>query len=122
MLIDYLDTVKFWWRSVQLLSCVELFVTPWTAAWQGSLSITNSGSLLKLMPIRLVILSNHLILHHCLLILPSIIHSIRVFLPSIHRSPVAYWAPTNLGSSSFNGISFCLFILFMGFSSGVSLG
>ena len=47
--------------SVQLLSCVWLFVTPWTAAWQASLSITNSWSLLRLMSIELVMPSNHLI-------------------------------------------------------------
>ena len=65
--------------AVQLLSCVRLFVTPWTAARQASLSITNSWSLLKLMPIKLVMPSNHLILCHPLLFLPSIFPSIRVF-------------------------------------------
>ena len=65
--------------SVQSLSCVRLFVTPWTAARQASLSITNSWSLLKLMPIKLVMPSNHLILCHPLLFLPSIFPSIRVF-------------------------------------------
>ena len=57
---------------VQLLSRVQLFVTPWTAARQASLSITNSRSLLKLMSIESVIPSNHLILCHPLLFLPSI--------------------------------------------------
>ena len=65
--------------SVQSLSCVWLFVTPWTAAHQASLSITNSGSLLKLMSIQSVMLSNHLILCHPLLIPPSIFPNIRVF-------------------------------------------
>ena len=65
--------------SVQLLSCVQLFVTPWTAACQASLSITNSWSLLKLMSIELVMPSNHLILCRPLLILPSIFPSIRAF-------------------------------------------
>ena len=65
--------------SVQSLSRVRLFVTPWTAAHQASLSITNSQSLLKLMPIELVMPSNHLILYHPLLLLPSIFPSIRVF-------------------------------------------
>ena len=65
--------------SVQLLSRVRLFVTPWTAAHQASLSITNSGSLLKLMSIQSVMLSNHLILCHPLLIPPSIFPNIRVF-------------------------------------------
>ena len=64
--------------SVQLLSRVWLFVTPWTAACQASLSITNSQSLLKLMSIESVMPSNHLILCHPLL-LPSIFPSIRVF-------------------------------------------
>ena len=63
---------------VQSLSCVLLFVTPWTAARQASLSITNSWSLLKLMSIMAVMPSNHLILCHPLL-LPSIFPSIRVF-------------------------------------------
>ena len=64
---------------VQLLSCVQLFVTPRTAARQASLSITNSWSLLKLMSIASVMPSNHLILCHPLLLLPSIFPSIRVF-------------------------------------------
>ena len=64
---------------VQSLCCVWLFVTPWTAACQASLSISNSQSLLKLMSIELVMPSNHLILCHPLLLLPSIFHSIRVF-------------------------------------------
>ena len=65
--------------SIQSLSCVRLFVTPCTAARQASLSITNFWSLLKLMPIDLVMPSNHLILCHPLLLLPSILPSIRVF-------------------------------------------
>ena len=65
--------------SVQLLSYVPLFVTSWTAACQSSLSITNSQSLLKLMAIELVMPSNHLILCHPLLLLPSIFPSMRVF-------------------------------------------
>ena len=64
---------------VHLLSCVLLFVTPWTASHQASLSTTNSWSLLKLMSIRLVMPSNHLIFCHPLLFLPSIFPSIRVF-------------------------------------------
>ena len=65
--------------SVEFLSRVRLFVTPWTAARQASLSITNSRSLLKLMSIELVKPSNHLILCHPLLLPPSIFPSIRVF-------------------------------------------
>ena len=73
--------VLFWRAgscSVQLHSRVRLFATPWTAARQASLSITNSQSLPKLMSIELVMPSNHLILCH-LLLLPSIFPSIRVF-------------------------------------------
>ena len=64
--------------SVQSLSHVQLFVTPWTAARKSSLSIINSQSLLKLISIELVMPSNHLILC-CPLLLPSIFPSIRVF-------------------------------------------
>ena len=63
---------------VQWLSHVQFFVTPWTVAWQASLSFTISQSLLEFMPIESVILSNHLILC-CPLLLPSIFPSIRVF-------------------------------------------
>ena len=65
--------------SGQLLSHVRLFVTPWTAGCQASLSITNFWSLLKLMSIESVMPSNHLILCCLLLLLPSIFPSIRVF-------------------------------------------
>ena len=64
---------------VQSLHCVQVFATPWTAAHQASLSITNSWNLLKLMSIELVIPSNHLILCHPLLLLPSIFPSISLF-------------------------------------------
>ena len=64
---------------VQLLSHVQLFATPWTAACQTSLSFTNSQSFLKFMSIESVMLSNHLILCHPLLILPSIFPNNRVF-------------------------------------------
>ena len=72
-----LTSVQF--SLVLFLSRVQLFVTPWTAALQASLSITNSWSLLKLMSIESVMPSNHLILCHPLLLLPSIFPSIRVF-------------------------------------------
>ena len=65
--------------SVQLLSHVRLFVSPWTVAHQASLSIPNSQSLAKLMSIELVMPSNHLILCCPLLLLPSIFPSIRIF-------------------------------------------
>ena len=64
---------------VQSLSRVWLFVTPWTTACQASLSITNSRSLLKLMPIESMMPSSHLILCRPLLLLPPILPSIRVF-------------------------------------------
>ena len=63
---------------VQLLNHVQLFVTPWTAAHQVSLFFTISQSMLILMPLESVIPSNHLILCHLLLLLPSIFPSIRV--------------------------------------------
>ena len=68
-----------WISSVQSLSCIRLFVTPWTAACQASLSIANSQSLLKFMSIESVMPSNHLILCCCLILLPSVFPSIRVF-------------------------------------------
>ena len=71
-----LDSIPFSW--VQPLSRVQLFATPWTAARQASLSITNSWSLLKLMSIKLTMPSNHLILCCPLLLLPSIFSSISV--------------------------------------------
>ena len=64
---------------IQLLSCVQLFVIPWTAACQASLSITNSQSLLKLMSIESVMSSNNLIFCPHLLLRPSIFPSIRIF-------------------------------------------
>ena len=79
---------------VQLLSCVLLFATPWTAAHQASLSFTISRSLLKLMSIDSVMPFNHLILcHHPLLCLPSIFPSIRVFSESaLHIRWPTYWS------------------------------
>ena len=71
------ETSQF--SSVQSLSCVQLFVTPWAAAFQASLSNTNSQSLLKLMSIESVMPSNHLILCCPLLLPPSIFPSISVF-------------------------------------------
>ena len=69
----------FFQKSVQSLSRVQLFATPWTAARHASLSITNSRSLLRLTSIESVMPSSHLILCHPLLLLPSIFPSIRVF-------------------------------------------
>ena len=82
MLVCFFPNLNFssvQFSSVQSLSRVQLFVTPWIAACQASLSITNSRSLLKLMSIELVTPSSHLILCHPLLLLPSIPPSIRVF-------------------------------------------
>ena len=73
------NNIFYPFRSVQLLSCVQLFATPWTAAQQASLSTTNFQSLFKLMSIKSVMPSNHLILCHPLFLLPSIFPSIRVF-------------------------------------------
>ena len=81
-------------NSVQSLSCVRLFATPWTAAHQGSLSITNSWSLLKLMSIELVMPSNHLSLCRPLPLLPSIFPSIRIFSNEsvLHIKWPNYWS------------------------------
>jgi len=84
MMLAYVDQKNLWRclrgrSSVQSLSRVQLFVTPWTSAHQASLSITNSWSLLKLMSIEVVMPSNHLILCHPLLLPPSIFPSISVF-------------------------------------------
>ena len=79
---------------VQSPSCVRLFVTPLTAAHQVSLSITNAWSLLKLISIESVIRSNHLILCHPLVLLPSIFPSIRVFSNELvlHIRWPKYWS------------------------------
>ena len=78
---------------VQLLSRVQLSATPWTIARQASLSITNSLSLLKLIPIESVMPSNHLILCHPLLLLPSVFPGIRVFSSEsvLHIRWPKYW-------------------------------
>ena len=73
------NIIQVQFSSVQLLSCVRLFATPWIAACQASLSITNSRSLLKLMPIESVMPSRHLILCRPLLLLPPIPPGFRVF-------------------------------------------
>ena len=85
LVILCLSTLTFNWytslqfSSVQSISRVQLFATPWTTARQASLSITNSRRLPRLMSIELVMPSNHLILCHPLLLLPSIFPNIRVF-------------------------------------------
>ena len=94
----YQQTLLAWWIntlscSFQSLSRVQLFVTPWAAARQASLSITNSRSLLKLMSIKSMMPSSHLILCHPLL-LPPIPPSIRVFSnePTLHMRWPKYWS------------------------------
>ena len=79
LLILYEMAFQFSSASVQLLSHVQLFATPWIAAHQASLSITSSWSLLKLMSIESVMPSSHLILCRPLLLLPPIPPSIRIF-------------------------------------------
>ena len=89
--------------SVQSLSHVWLFATPWTAAWQASLSITSSWSLLRLMPIESVMPANHLILCCPLLLLPSIFPSIRIFTneSALHIRWPKYWSfSLNISPSS----------------------
>ena len=80
--------------SIQSLGRVRRFATPWTAACQASLSITNSWSLLKLTSIELVMQSSHLILCHPLLLLPSAFPSIRVFSSEsvLHTRWPKYWS------------------------------
>ena len=95
------DSSSWHWcllSSVQLLSRVWLFVTPWISACQASLSITNSRSSLKLMCIESVMPSSHLILCHPLLLLPPIPPSIRVF---SNESTLCMWWP-NYWSFSFS--------------------
>ena len=89
-----------------MLSLVRLFATPWTAAHQASLSITNSWSLLKLMSIELVMPSTHLILCRPLFLLPSIFPSIRVFSNEsvlCIRWP-EYWSFSFSSSNEYSGL------------------
>ena len=109
----------------QSLSCVWLFATPWTTVYQASLSFTISQSLLKLMSIESVMPSNHLILCHPLLLLPSIFPSIRVFSNelALHIRWPKYWSfsfhisPSNEYSGL---ISFRLTSLILLLSKGLS--
>ena len=98
MQIKLLRNVSFWVLllscSVQLLSCVRLFATPWTAAHQASLSVTNYQSLLKLVSIESVMPFNHFIICCHFLLLPSIFPSIRVFSnkSALHIRWTKYWS------------------------------
>ena len=93
-LIPYSTFSSVQFSSVQSLSRVWLFATPWITARQASLSITSSRSLLKFMPIQLVMLFSHLILYHPLLLLPPIPPSIRVFSneSTLHMRWPKYWS------------------------------
>ena len=103
----FISVSKIHISSIQLLSCVRLFVIPRAAAHQASLSITNSWSLLKLMSTELMMPTNHLILCRPLLLLPSTVPSSRVFSneSALHIRWPKYWSfsisPSNLGLISF---------------------
>ena len=92
--------------SVQSLSCVQLFVTPWTEEHQPSLSIINSQRLLKLMSIESLMLSNHLILGCPFLLLPSIFPSIRIFsnVLALHIMWSKYWSFSISHSNEYTGL------------------
>ena len=91
---EFRNTFVLHFSSVQSLSHVRLFVTPWTAAHQASLSITNAQSLLKLMSIESVMPSNHLVLCCPLLLPPSVFPSMRVFSsePALRMRWPKYWS------------------------------
>ena len=120
---DQPQKLKF--SSVQSLSCVQPFVTSWTAVHRASLSITNSWSLLKLMSIESVMRSNHLILCRPLLLLPSILPSIRVFSNelALHTRWPKYWSlsfrsvfPMNIQGLFPLGLTGLISLLSKGFS------
>ena len=92
--------------AMQLLSCVQLFETPWTAACQASLSFTISRNLLKLISIESVMPSSHLILCHLLVLLPSVFPSIRVFSSesALHIRWPKYWSFSISPCSEYSGL------------------
>ena len=100
------DSIISLFVVVQSLSCVQLFATPWTAALQASLSFTISRSLLGLMSIESVMPSNHLILCRPLLLLPSILPSIRVFSNelALHIRWPKYWSFSIRTSNEYSGL------------------
>ena len=100
------DSIISLFVVVQSLSCVQLFATPWTAAFQASLSFTISRSLLRLMSIESVMPSNHLILCRPLLLLPSILPSIRVFSneSALHIRWPKYWSFSIRTSNEYSGL------------------
>ena len=109
--VDYiinlpLSVVLLWFSSVQSLSRVQLFATPWTAARRASLSITNSRNLLELMSNQSMMPSNDLILYRPLLLLPSIFPSIGVFSNEsvIHIRWPRYWGFSISPSNECSGL------------------
>ena len=114
------DHFFFHISAVQLVSYVQLFVTPCTVAYQASLSITNSQSLLKLMSIELVMSSNHLILCHPLLLQHAIFPSISVF---FNETVLRIWRPKywsfNLGISPSNKHSGLIYWIFFSYCISV---
>ena len=92
--------------QAQSHNCIQFFATPWTAAHQASLSITNSQSLLKLMSIELVMPSNHLTLCRPLFLLPSISPRIRVFSNELvlHIKWPKYWSLSISPSNKYSGL------------------
>ena len=115
-------STQWFLSSVQSLSRVQLFVTPWTAACQASLSITNSQNLPKLMSIESVMPSNHLILCCPLLLLPSIFPSIKVFSneSALHIRWPKYWS-FSFNISPSNEHSGLIFWFSLGWTGWISL-
>ena len=116
----FFNSIMYAFSSVHSLSWVQLFATPWTAAWQASLSITNFLSSLKLISIESVMPSNHLILCHSLLLPPSIFPSIRVFSNEslLHIRWPKYWSCSFSISPSneYSGLNICVRIQYLSFS------
>ena len=107
--LKYIFKDVYFQQSLQDTSCCSvppLFVTPWTVAHQASWSFTISWSLLKLMSIEFVMSSNHLILHHPLLLLPSIFPNIRVFSnePALRSGDQKYWSFSISPSNEYKGL------------------
>ena len=106
------QAVELWAQFPHLFSSVAqscpALCNPWTAAWQASLSITNSQSLLKLISIKQVMKSNHLILCHSLYLLPSVFPSIRVFSNEsvLHIRWPKYWSFSFSPSNEYSGLIF----------------
>ena len=100
------DSIISLFVVVQALSCVQLFATPWTAARQASLSFTISWNLLRLMSIESVMPSNHLILCCPLLLMPSVLPSIRLFSneSALHIRWPKYWNFSIRTSNEYSGL------------------